>query len=228
MTKTEYKMIEAYMQRMMRDSAHDKHHVYRVLNTALDIADHTEVNDKDVLIAACLLHDIGRDGSPAGPDGYCHAEAGGKAAFKFLLSIDWPEDKTLHVKECIASHRYRGNASPQSVEAKILYDADKLDASGALGIARTLIYEGQVTEPLYIMDTGGNIVTDGGGGGISSFFQEYNYKLKNVYTAFYTERAEEIALKRQKTAIGFYNGLYDEITENYTEGISKRLSLSDG
>ena len=224
MTKKEYIEIEAHMLNQMRDSAHDKHHIYRVLNTALDIADFMQdIKDIDVLLAACLLHDIGRERQFANP-GLCHAQIGGNMACDFLLSRKWPKAKAAHVKECISSHRYRGDNPPQSIEAKILFDADKLDATGAMGIARTLFYNGQVQEPLYILDQVGNIVTDGDEK-TSSFIQEYNYKLKNVYESFCTERAKEIALARQKTAIEFYNGLFAEIVQNYEHGINNRPIL---
>lgn len=224
MTKKEYIAIETYMLSQMKDSAHDKHHVYRVLNSALDIANHIDTKDIDVLIAACLLHDIGREKQSFDLE-LCHAQIGSEMAYKFLLSQKWDEKKALHVKECIATHRYRGDNMPQSIEAKILFDADKLDSSGAIGIARTLIYGGQIMEPLYILDEERHIIVDGGGAEISSFFQEYNYKLKKVYDSFFTKRAKEIAMERQKTAIGFYDGLFSEVTTNYDNGLKRYMTL---
>ena len=224
MTRNEYNEIESYMRSQMQDSAHDRYHVYRVLNAALDIASHIEKTDTDVLIAACLLHDIGRDEQSSDLK-LCHAVIGGKKAYGFLVSLKWPEEKALHVKECISTHRFRKGKAPQSIEAQILFDADKLEASGAIGIARTLIYSGQVGEPLYILGENGKIITRDGGAEISSFFQEYNYKLKNVYKAFYTERAKEIAVKRRKAAIRFYKRLYAEVTENYDNGVRLREEL---
>ena len=221
MDKSKLNAIESYMHTHMQDSAHDRHHVYRVLNGALDIAKHEHPVDMDVLVAACLLHDIGRERQFVNPE-LCHAQVGGKMAYDFLLSQGWPAAKALHVKECIQAHRYRSHAPPQSIEAKILFDADKLEVCGAIGIARTLIYEGQVAEPLYILDDTGKIVEDGGGADISSFFQEYNFKLKNVYDSFYTARAKEIAKKRRWAAVDFYNSLHAEITENYVNGAASR------
>ena len=220
----EYNEIENFMLEKMQDSAHDKHHVYRVLNSALDIASQISAVDFDVLLAACLLHDIGREVQFTNLE-LCHAQIGGDMAYDFLITKNWSAQKALHVKECISSHRFRGDNSPKSIEAKILFDADKLDASGAIGIARTLIYEGQVSEPLYILDEDEKIIVDGGGVEISSFFQEYNYKLKKVYNAFYTDRAKEIATVRQKTAIDFYDGLFAEVTNNYESGLKRHLEL---
>lgn len=212
------------MLNQMQDSAHDRHHVYRVLNSALDIANHEGAVDADVLLAACLLHDIGREKQSANLE-LCHAQIGSEMAYEFLLSRKWNIQKALHVRECISSHRYRKDNPPQSIEAKILFDADKLDSSGALGIARTLIYGGQIVEPIYILDEDGNIIVDGGGAEISSFFQEYNYKLKKIYNSFYTAYAKSVAIERQKTAVDFYNGLHSEISKNYENGLSSLNAL---
>jgi len=219
MTQTEFNKIENYMLEQMQDSAHDRYHVYRVLNAAIDIAKYEDIVDMDVLITACLLHDIGRERQFVDLENLCHAEIGGEMAYDYLISQHWSEQKALHVKKCVSAHRFRDDIKPQSIEAKILFDADKLDVCGAIGIARTLLYEGQVREPLYVLDDDGNIIIDGGGAEISSFFQEYNYKLKNIYNSFYTKRAKEIASDRQKISIDFYNTLYDEITSNNDYGI---------
>jgi len=225
MTKREYAAIEAHMLEQMCDSAHDRRHVYRVLNAALDIARHVDdAVDMDVLLAACLLHDIGRERQFADP-GLDHAEIGGEMAREFLLSLGWPAAKAAHVRDCIASHRYRGDNAPQTLEAKILFDADKLDATGALGIVRTLIYCGQVGKPIYVLDENGNIAahSEDGGKDTPSFIQEYNYKLKNVYESFYTVRAKEIAEMRRQTAVDFYGGLFAEVAENIRGGIANAV-----
>lgn len=103
------------------------------------------------------------------------------------------------IKYCIVTHRYRKNKLPQSLEAKILFDADKLDVSGALVIARTLIYKGIVCEPMYSVLPNG-MVSDGENDIEPSFFQEYKYKLEKLYSNFYTERGAEIAKSRQTAA----------------------------
>ena len=72
MTKETFEKITNYMRSCMTDSAHDPQHIYRVLYSALQIAQTEEAVDYDVLIAACLLHDIGRKGqraSHSGPTG---------------------------------------------------------------------------------------------------------------------------------------------------------------
>ena len=227
MTHQEYKEIESFMLSHMNDSAHDQHHIYRVLNTALDLSQFELAVDSEVLVAACLLHDIGRERQFADTS-LCHAQIGGEMAYAYLIDRKWSKEKATHVKKCVASHRYRANNIPESIEAKILFDADKLDASGAMGIARTLIYGGYVGEPLYILDENNHILVDGGGADVSSFFQEYTYKLKKIYPLLYTEHGKTLALERQKTSVDFYNSLFLEVSGVYKNSL-QRLSavLSD-
>lgn len=216
MTREAYQLLEAHMLSCMGDSAHDKEHIYRVLYTALDIAGTEEGVDMDVLICACLLHDIGRREQYEDPK-LCHAQAGADKACRFLLGQGFPEGFAAHVKECIASHRYRKGNEPQSLEAKILFDADKVDASGAVGIARTLIYNGQLSEPLYTVLPDGR-VSDGTGDREPSFFQEYKYKLEGLYDKFYTARGTEIAGERRQAAAAFYASLLGEVSEAQQKG----------
>lgn len=118
------------------------------------------------------------------------------------------------------------------MEAKILFDADKLDVAGAIGIARTLLYKGIVSEPLYSVLPDG-IVSTGENDTAPSFFQEYKYKLENLYSLFYTERAAVIARERQHISVEFYNSLYQEVNSSYQNGIIelhhlvKRNSVTD-
>lgn len=219
MNKETFCLLENYMLSCMVDTAHDKEHIYRVLYHGLEIAK-TESNvNYDVLIAACLLHDIGRK-EQLEDRALCHAVVGSEKAFQFLLAQGFDRDFAEQVKECIQTHRYRKGAPPQSLEAKILFDADKLDVSGATGIARTLLYKGIVCEPLYSMLPDGS-VSSGENDASPSFFQEYKYKLENLYARFYTEKAAAIARERQHIAVEFYNSLYQEVNSLYQNGMKE-------
>ena len=141
MKRSDYETLERYMLDCMTDSAHDSEHIYRVLFVALDIARFEEGVDADVLIAACLLHDIGRREQFENTS-LEHALVGAEKARKFLLAQGFDQNFADRVASCIAKHSYRRNDPPCAIEEKILFDADKIDVSGALGIARTLIYAG--------------------------------------------------------------------------------------
>lgn len=212
----DYDRIEEYMLECMRDSAHDREHIYRVLYTALDIAQSEPTADLEILTAACLLHDIGRPEQFANPK-LCHAEVGSRKAYEFLIGIGWTEERAAHVRDCVYTHRFRSGNPPQSIEAKILFDADKIDVSGAMGMARSLMYRGAVGEPLYTVNTDGT-VSDGSDTDEPSFFREYHFKLKNIYGKFFTERGKEIALSRQKAAEEFYNALLSEVKGSEERG----------
>jgi len=216
MKQETYFLLENYMLSCMNDSAHDKEHVYRVLYNALEIAKTEDGVDYDVLIGACLLHDIGRKEQFENPD-LCHAQVGGEKAYDFLIENGFEACYAEQVKHCIQTHRYRKSNPPQSLEAKILFDSDKLDVTGAMGIARTLVYKGKVSEPLYSTLPDGR-VSDGENDITPSFLQEYKYKLENIYSKFYTTKAEEMAKERQHIAVAFYESLYREADEAYQNG----------
>ncbi len=219
MKRETYCLLENFMLCCMEDTAHDKEHIYRVLYHALEIAKSEKNVNYDILIAACLLHDIGRKEQFENP-ALCHAIAGSEKAYQFLLTHGFDMFYAEQVKQCIKTHRYRKNNLPQSLEAKILFDADKLDVAGAMGIARTLLYKGIVSEPLYSLLPNGEVST-GENDITPSFFQEYKYKLENLYSNFYTEKAAAIAKERQRIAIEFYNSLYQEINSSYQNGINE-------
>ena len=86
MTQTECNEVEKYMLSQMKDSAHDQHHVYRVLYATIELAKSMDSIDMDVLLAACLLHDVGRKNQFADLENICHAKIGGEMAYEFLLS----------------------------------------------------------------------------------------------------------------------------------------------
>ena len=223
MKKDTFTLIENYMLSYMKDSAHDKEHIYRVLYNALEIASTITEVDYEILICACLLHDIGRKEQFENPD-LCHAMIGGAKSHRFLVENGFDVIFANRVKQCIETHRYRKNNLPETIEAKILFDADKLDVSGAIGIARTLVYKGAVSEPLYSLLPNGEI-SNGENDITPSFFQEYNYKLKNLYTHFFTQKGKELANQRQQNAVMFYNNMYQEVSSSYENGINKLNSI---
>lgn len=216
MKRDTYQAIETYMRSCMSDSAHDCEHVYRVLYNALEIAKSEPNIDYDILIAACLLHDISRRDQIADPS-LCHAAVGSEKAYVFLLELGMEKAFAEAVRHCIATHRFRKNLQPQTIEAKILFDADKLDVTGALGIARTLLYKGAITQPLYTRLPDGSIC-DGTCEDSPSFLREYKFKLEKLYDRFYTAKGGELAAERRAIAAAFYESIYREVSEGYISG----------
>lgn len=207
-----YQLFENYMKTCMSDSAHDTEHIYRVLNLCLELAKYENSVDFDILIISALLHDIGREIQFKNPS-LCHAKVGSEKAYNFLIENNYSKELAEKVKHCIFTHRFRSENPPETIEAKILFDADKLDACGLIGIARTLMYKGKVNEPLYVKINGK--ISNGEQLNEISFFQEYKRKLEKLYDKFYTKRGKEIALNRQKNAVFFYENLYSELIQFY-------------
>ena len=118
------------------DSTHDFDHVLRVYHLAERIGQ-AEGADMAVLRAAALLHDIARRDQDAGrvPE---HAAEGARRARQILAGQ--PPEFVEAVAHAIETHRFRVDRPPQTLEAKILYDADKLDSIGAVGVARAFAY----------------------------------------------------------------------------------------
>lgn len=216
MNRNRYTLIESYMVACMKDSAHDREHVYRVLYSALDIARSEPGVDLDALIAACLLHDIGRKEQFENPAAD-HALVGGEKAERFLLAHGFGEAFAAHVRGCIETHRFRRSSPPQSIEAKILFDADKLDATGATGIARSLMYSAVMDRPIYTRLPDGTI-SDGTQSDEPSFLHEYRFKLEKLYDRFYTSRGAELAREQQKIASAYYEALLREVREPERRG----------
>ncbi|MBQ8555701.1 MAG: HD domain-containing protein [Clostridia bacterium] len=215
MDQRTYALLEGYMLSCMADAAHDKDHVYRVLMGALAIAEGNSDVNTDVLIAACLLHDVARPIQLRDPS-ICHAMKGAEMARSFLLQQGFPADFADHVHHCIQTHRFRKSCQPQSLEAKILFDADKLDVCGAIGIARTLIYNGTVGRALYTAQDG--CILDGSGDEPDSFFREYKFKLENIYGHFYTQEGRAMAESRRAAATAYYTALLGEVRDTAERG----------
>lgn len=213
--------IEAYMNDCMAGSTHDAEHVLRVVHYAADIAYYTKTEpvDAEILITAAMLHDIGRPLQDK-DSSIDHAAAGAEMAHQFLLDLGWEGYRAAHVRACILTHRFRSDNPPDSIEAKILFDADKLDVTGAVGVARTLSYGAEQGQHYYNRDEQGRI-EDGSRdpkNSRESFFREYNYKLKHIKDLLYTVRAKEIAAAHQPALEGFYRLMLDEIQVCFARG----------
>lgn len=206
MSRGEFEQMLAHVRRIMEgDAAHDMEHVYRVMGNALRIAEVERNCDLRVLTAACLLHDIGRPAQNRNPK-LCHAKVGAQMAFDYLRSAGWAEGDAQKVRHAIETHRFRSEHPPESLEAQILFDADKLDVCGALGIARTLQYDGYHGHPLYEAQESG--IREAGG---EDFVSEYHRKLARLYEGFLTAEGARLAAGRKKAAESYFQALMEEI-----------------
>lgn len=129
------------------DGSHDVSHLHRVWRNVCAIRD-KEGGDHQLLLAATLLHDCVavEKNSPFRSSASRLAAA---KATELLSEMGWDEARTLAVAHAIESHSYSANITPISLEAKILQDADRLDAIGMVGVARLFYVSGRMGSHLY-------------------------------------------------------------------------------
>lgn len=187
-------------------SAHDWYHTLRVLNNALILSEGMNC-DIVVIKVAALLHDIGRIEEER--VGEHHAILGAKMAHSILKHYieDLGENRVNNIIHSIESHGFRSNKQPETLEAKILSDADKLDALGAIGIARIFAYGGRYSWPLYPLKWH-NVP---GENDVYTPYDEYEKKLKNLPDMMYTARGKSIAIERLKFIETFFERLKEDI-----------------
>lgn len=123
---------------------HDFDHTCRVVAHALELCDQIPQADRQIVHLAALLHDVARPEEARSNGAVDHAAQGAVVARSFLMANSYPHEKLERVVRCIAEHRFRSGNQPSSIEAQILFDADKLDSLGAVGIARSFFFAARV------------------------------------------------------------------------------------
>lgn len=216
MTKKQFKKAEEYMLENTEEMVHDQGHVYRVLYNAMRICNTEPAADKTVVMLSALLHDIGRR-QDTGTDKMGHAERGSMMAYDFLRGENWPEQMADHVRACILTHSRGGGKTPASLEAKILFDADKLDLCGAMGVARMLQFGVRLDEPLYQTDQTGAPLFEKNKEKPSAY-GEYLRKLRKMEKGMFTAEGRRLAAKRQPAIDGYFKALKGEVKSAYAKG----------
>lgn len=128
--------------------SHGPDHSERVLHTAITIGQEMEAR-LSILTPAAILHDIGRREESQSQGAICHAQRGAELAAPLLRNLGYVDDDVAAICHCIRAHRFRGVTRPKSLEARILFDADKLDSIGAIGIGRAFLFAGQIGARLH-------------------------------------------------------------------------------
>jgi uncharacterized protein len=187
--------------------SHAWDHTLRVYN----LCDHigkAEGADRVVVRIAAYLHDIARGRQDSTNGRICHAQEGARLARFFLETLPLKPDQADNIVHCIESHRYRGRVPPQTLEAKVVFDADKLDAIGAIGIARAYLFAGEVGARLHAPDIDVNEArpytrNDTG-------YREYIVKLGKIKQRILTTEGRRLAERRHHFMEQFFNRFLDE------------------
>jgi uncharacterized protein len=129
-----------------QDAAHDYDHLLRVMAIADTISAH-DGGDLPTIWAAVAFHDIGQERERR--HGGDHAFIGAEMAAELLTNTLFPQQAIPGVQEAIREHRMTGGVAPQTLEGRILYDADKIDGLGAIGIGRLYMITGRYNQKVY-------------------------------------------------------------------------------
>jgi uncharacterized protein len=206
--------IRQIAEEMTSDSSgsHDWYHTKRVYDLCMKIG-RVEGADLDILGIAAYLHDIGRSYQDKAKGKVCHAEKGAELAQEILNNLDIPEKSMENIINCIRTHRFRGKNIPETIEAKVLFDADKLDSIGAVGIGRAFLFAGEVGATLHNPD----IVPEESESYSKNdtCYREYRVKLVKVKDRILTKEGHRIAQERHR------------FMENFFERFLKECSGSD-
>lgn len=191
------------------DPVHDFDHIQRVLRLAERIGP-AEGADMEVLRAAVLLHDAA--GAAGGGSGRAtHQAASAEVARAALAAEGWPADRIEAVLHCIRAHRFRGSEAPASLEAKILFDCDKLDVLGAIGVARAVAYAALAGQPL----TGApsekfKATGEKEPGEPHTPYHEFLFKLSRIKDRLHTASARALAAERHRYLADYFERLARE------------------
>jgi len=187
--------VKTIAQDLLKDSrqSHNWEHTIRVVELCRRIG-FKKGADMDVLLTAAYLHDIGRDAQDSSKGVLCHAKEGARIALPLVKQLPLSEGQRENIIHSIRTHRFRGGHIPETIEAKLLYDADKLDAIGAVGIARAFLFAGELGARLHnpdirIEDTMAYSKDDTG-------YREYRLKLCKIKERLLTDEGKEMAIGR--------------------------------
>jgi uncharacterized protein len=187
--------------------SHDWEHTLRVHALCMRIGPQ-EGADMFVLQAAAYLHDIGRAAQDAVRGSLCHATHGAEIAKALLSPFAIDADRQANIIHCVRAHRFRDDHAPATVEARVLFDADKLDAIGAVGVARAYLFAGELGACLHnpgiVPEQTLSYSRDDTG------YREFVVKLSKIKDRVLTTEGKRLALERHNFMIAFFERFIKE------------------
>jgi uncharacterized protein len=192
------------------DSAHDFDHVLRVTRMAERLA-RAEGADVTVVRLAALLHDAPLGEQAGGRK--AHHLAAADFARRLLVERGLQADRVDKVVHAIEAHRFRDQTiQPQTLEAQCLYDADKLDSIGAIGVGRAFAFAGRYAQRLWhIPSVAAPPREHRPIGADFTPVHEFVYKLQHLLATLYTPTARQIGAQRHAYMVAFFEQLDAEM-----------------
>ena len=201
------KLTHEIKKKLNDDPAHDFNHIMRVFNNAKKICKYESANERLVL-ASVLLHDIVSYPKSDKRNKNASVESANKAKM-ILKKYDFSKDEVSIIADAIRDHSFSRKKIPSTIEGKILQDSDRLDAIGAIGIARVFSTGGSLNRPLYNLDDPFCKIRKPNDKQWTAdhFFK----KLIHLETMMNTKSGKKLAKKRTKILISYLKELESEI-----------------
>ncbi len=187
---------------------HDFDHTLRVAANAEKLLAAYPQTDAQVVRLAVLLHDCARAEEDASSGKVDHALRGAEKAKTILFQYGAENSLTEKICTAIARHRFRGQDIPQTMEEKIVYDADKLDSLGAVGIGRAFHFAGKFGARLHNRKE--EALAGAPYGKEDTAYREYLVKLRHVPEKMLTPFGQELAMARLRVMDEFFAELEKE------------------
>lgn len=193
---------------MVQDSAHDWAHLERVVTNAQRLAQ-VEQADLKVVTVAAWLHDL-VNYPKHHPERHLASQAAAQEAGSLLTQLHLPQDFIEAVQHAIAAHSFSANIAPHTLEAKVVQDADRLDALGAIGMARCFMVGGALQRALYDLEDPfcQQRAPDDQAFTLDHFYQ----KLLRLEQSFTTQAGRDEAVQRTQVMRQFLAQLGQEIS----------------
>lgn len=195
--------IETIVRGHLEDTggSHDWEHTRRVVDLSRTIGA-AEGADIEVVIAGAFLHDIGRNHQDGAGGKICHAQKGAAMARDILRDFAFSPERKENIIHCVEAHRFRRPPEPATLEAKVVFDADKLDAIGAVGVARAYLFAGELGAKLHNPDI--DVEKAPAYSKDDTGFREYRVKLRLIQDRMLTETGKKMAAARHRFMEAFF------------------------
>jgi uncharacterized protein len=193
------------------DGSHDLSHLLRVARNAMEIATTEPAADRHILIAAIVLHDCVEveKNSPLRSQA---SRLSATRARTILAGLAWDHPKIDRVAHAIEAHSFSANIPPKTLEARIVQDADRLDAIGAIGIARCFYVAGRMGSRLYDPTDPSGTARDLNDAAFA--LDHFATKLFRIAANFQTKSGQALADARTATMRTFVATMLNEIGEH--------------
>ncbi|HHF2870371.1 TPA: HD domain-containing protein [Vibrio diabolicus] len=208
LSQIESQFLEFMQQEMQVDAAHDISHVQRVVNTAKKLA-MEEGADLSIVLPAAYLHDCFTYPKDH-PNRKQSSIIAAKKAVAFLESIDYPQQYHDAIAHAIEAHSFSANIRPNTLEAKVVQDADRLDALGAIGVTRCIQVSTEFDAQLY--DDKDIFAQQRELDDKQFTLDHFQTKLFKIAETMNTESARREAQKRKTFMQTYLEQLHDEVT----------------